>query len=196
MEAYGIYYFFEHSEGKHTLVLADGKSSHQPVPGLSSVPYNPVADAGRREQQYLETWSLGRRAQSGVFVLEDYGYKKPSANLLAQTQKPGGYAHDSMEMFDYTYSYVDTEGNDLVDKGVGEKFAKYRLEAAQIARPAPLVDGRRAVAISRRAGHARVTSGKRREHGIPDHPLHARIRGARPTVRAAAQVSAMSAITR
>ncbi len=131
MEAYGVYYFFEHSDGKHTLVLADAKSSHKPVPGLSSLAYNPVADAGRREKQYLETWSLGRRAQSGVFVLEDYGYKKPSANLLAQTENTGGYAHDSMEMFDYHYGYVDTEGKDLVDKGVGEKFTKFRVEAAQ-----------------------------------------------------------------
>ena len=131
MEEYGVYYFFEHSDGKHTLVLADAKSSHQQIPGLSSLPYNPVAKAGRREKQYLETWSLGRRAQSGVFVLKDYGYKKPSADLLAQSQNPGGYAHDFMEMFDYTYSYVDTEGKDLVDKGVGEKLAKYRLEAAQ-----------------------------------------------------------------
>ena len=131
MEEYGVYYFFEHSDSKHTLVLADGKSSHNEVPGLSSLPYNPIADAGRKEQQYLDTWSLGRRAQSGKFTLEDYGYKKPSANLLAQSQKPGGYAHDSMEMFDYTYSYVDTEGNDLVDQGVGEKIAKYRVEGAQ-----------------------------------------------------------------
>ena len=36
MEQYGIYYFFEHSDGKHTLVLADAKSSHKTVPGLSS----------------------------------------------------------------------------------------------------------------------------------------------------------------
>jgi type VI secretion system secreted protein VgrG len=131
MEAYGIYYFFEHADGKHTLVLADAKSSHQQVPGLPSLPYNPTVEGGRREEQSLETWSLGRRAQSGVFVLEDYGYKKPSANLLAQTQNPGGYGHDSMEMFDYHYGYVDTEGKDLVDKDVGDKFTKYRLEAAQ-----------------------------------------------------------------
>ena len=131
MEEYGVYYFFEHSDGKHTLVLADAKTSHQPAPGLSSVPYNPLEESGRREEQYLESWSLGRRAQTGVFVLEDYGYKKPSANLLAQSQKPGGYAHDSMEMFDYPYSYVDTEGNDLVDPSVGDNFAKYRVEAAQ-----------------------------------------------------------------
>jgi type VI secretion system secreted protein VgrG len=131
MEAYGIYYFFEHADGKHTLVLADAKSSHQQVPGLSSLPYDPITDGGRREQQYLDTWSLGRRAQSGVFVLEDYGYKKPSSNLLAQTQNHGGYEHDSMEMFDYHYGYVDTEGNNLVDKDVGDKFTKYKIEAAQ-----------------------------------------------------------------
>ena len=114
MEEYGIYYFFEHSDGKHTLVLADAKSSHQPVPGLASVAlHSDRRTRGRREMQYLETWSRGRRAQSGVFVLNDYGYKKPPANLLAHSQKPGGYQHDSMEMFDYPYSYVDTEKNDL-----------------------------------------------------------------------------------
>src|SRR5271166_5113371 len=119
MEEYGIYYFFEHSDGKHVLVLADGKPSHQPVPGLNALPYIGVEAGGRNELQHVETWSRGRRVQSGVFVLEDYGYKKPSANLLATSQKPGGYAHDSMEIFDYPYSYVDTEGNDLVERDVG-----------------------------------------------------------------------------
>jgi len=35
MEHEGIYYYFEHTASKHTLVLADSKSSHQPVPGLA-----------------------------------------------------------------------------------------------------------------------------------------------------------------
>ena len=131
MEEYGVYYFFEHSDGRHTLVLADAKSSHQPVPDLSSLAYRPLEDAGRREQQFVDTWSLARAAQSGQYTLEDYGYKKPSANLLAQDQKPGGYARDSMEVFDYPYGYVDTEANQLIEQNVGEKFAKYRLEALQ-----------------------------------------------------------------
>jgi type VI secretion system secreted protein VgrG len=131
MEQYGVYYFFEHSDGKHELVLADAKSGHKPVPNLATLPYNPTREGGRRAIQHIETWSLGRRAQSGHYTLEDYGYKKPSANLLAQTQNPGGYAHDSMEMFDYTYSYVDKEANDLIVQGVGENITKYRLEAVQ-----------------------------------------------------------------
>ena len=32
MEQYGIFYFFEHENGKHTLVLADSESAHQPCP--------------------------------------------------------------------------------------------------------------------------------------------------------------------
>ena len=94
MEEYGVYYFFEHSDGKHTLVLADGKSSHKPIPSLASLPFIPTAEGGRHETQHVETWSRGRVAQTGAYVLEDYGYKKPSANLLAHSQKPGGYAHE------------------------------------------------------------------------------------------------------
>ena len=35
MEECGIYYFFEHEAGKHTMVLADAKSSHDSIPGYS-----------------------------------------------------------------------------------------------------------------------------------------------------------------
>ena len=46
MEEYGIYYFFEHSDGKHVLVLADGKSSHKPVSGLESLPFSHLSKQG------------------------------------------------------------------------------------------------------------------------------------------------------
>ena len=36
MEEYGIFYFFKHEEGKHTLVLADDPSAHQDCPGQSN----------------------------------------------------------------------------------------------------------------------------------------------------------------
>ena len=76
-----------------------------------------------------------------------------------------------MEMFDYHYGYVDTEGKDLVDKDVGDKFAKYRLEAAQS------LDKRRSSmggAPSLFPGGLitlETASGKRRERGISHHPL-------------------------
>ena len=38
MEQEGIYYYFKHQDGKHTLVLADSYSSHGPCPGLRRGP--------------------------------------------------------------------------------------------------------------------------------------------------------------
>jgi type VI secretion system secreted protein VgrG len=123
MEQYGIYYFFEYSDGTHTLVLADMKASHKPVPDLQSVPFVSVSEAGRRELQHLEVWSRGRSVESGVFKLNDYDYNKPPKNLLANSEKPGGYAHDSMEMYDYIGEYSELD--------IGNKLAQVEAEAAQ-----------------------------------------------------------------
>src|SRR3712207_7809583 len=37
LEEEGIYYFFEHSSAKHTLVLADAETTPQPAPGAATV---------------------------------------------------------------------------------------------------------------------------------------------------------------
>jgi type VI secretion system secreted protein VgrG len=123
MEEYGIYYFFEHSQGKHTLVLADAKSSHKPVDGLSSVEFLPGTDDTRRDVQNLQSWSAIRDVETGRYVLNDYDYNKPTANLLAETEQSGGYAHDSMEMFDYPGRYDN--------QGEGKTLAKVRLDTDQ-----------------------------------------------------------------
>ena len=123
MEQYGIYYFFEYADGKHTLVLADMKASHEPAPGLSEVPFIPGAEAGRREAQHIENWQRGRSVESGSFKLNEYDYNKPGANLLVSSDKPGGYAHDSMEMYDYPGEYAERD--------VGENLVKVECEAAQ-----------------------------------------------------------------
>ena len=129
MEEYGIYYFFEHEKGdggsptKHTLVLADSKSSHGPTPGLASAPYLPLTGLVRRDKQQFDEWSTYRGFQSGSFVLNDYDYEKPDANLIANADHSGGYAHGTMEIYDYPGRYDD--------QGEGQTLAKVRLEADQ-----------------------------------------------------------------
>jgi type VI secretion system secreted protein VgrG len=129
MEEYGIYYFFEYekkdgaSPTKHTLVLADAKSCHKPIPGLSSVAFLPATGDVRRDSQQFDDWATYRGFQSGRFVLNDYDYEKPGANLLADAEQSGGYAHGSMEMYDYPGDYDD--------QGEGKTLAKVRLDADQ-----------------------------------------------------------------
>src|SRR5206468_3164569 len=39
MEREGIYYFFDHEEDVHTLVMADDASAHEPYPGYETLTY-------------------------------------------------------------------------------------------------------------------------------------------------------------
>src|SRR5215471_10572694 len=53
MEHYGIYYFFEPSDGKHTLVMADSRSSHKPIADLPKVRFNTSPAAYDDKEQSL-----------------------------------------------------------------------------------------------------------------------------------------------
>ncbi len=44
MEQEGIHYYFKHAKGSHTLVLADGDSSHPTFPGYADMSFH---QAGR-----------------------------------------------------------------------------------------------------------------------------------------------------
>ncbi len=123
MERYGIYYFFEHSKDKHEMVLADGRSSHQPVKGLASVPIRHANGNTFRDEQYLSGWKPTRRFETGKVSLNDYDYLKPNAQLLAESSQPGGYTKGDLELYDYHADYDE--------RGKGEKFAKIRLESMQ-----------------------------------------------------------------
>ena len=57
LEEEGIYYFFDHEDGKHTLVLADTPSAHDAVPGAASVRFMQQ----QRPRPRKRTWSPGSR---------------------------------------------------------------------------------------------------------------------------------------
>ena len=122
MEEFGIYYFFRHEDGDHTLVLADAKSSHAPLPGGGKIPFRQV-EASRRREAHISHWTPGRRFNTGRMVLNDYDYMKPSASLLSESEAASGYQNSKLETFDYPGRYVE--------KSDGENYAKIRLEAEQ-----------------------------------------------------------------
>ena len=123
MEQHGIYYFFEHSKDKHTLVLADGKSSHGPVPGHAKLPFIKDERQARRDQDHVFRWSPERRFRSGKFELNDYDYLQPNANLISDSQGTAGYNKSDMEIYDYPGKFKE--------KNDGETYAKIRLQAEQ-----------------------------------------------------------------
>jgi len=123
MEHFGIYYFFEPSDGKHLLVLADSRSSHKPIPELSTVPYYPLVDKNLHTEQHLNEWTWERRFRTGKVHFNDYDYLQPKKDLKAPKEASEKYRHSKLEIYDFPGRYDD--------KGKGEKFAQIRLEAEQ-----------------------------------------------------------------
>ena len=123
MEKEGIYYFFRHDGGKHTLILADSKSSHQPVPGRTKTPFIPLAGDDRRIQEHIYEWVSERRFRTGKVELNDYNYLKPNAQMLSDAKASEKYTRSDLELYDYPGKYKE--------RSIGERYAKIQLESEQ-----------------------------------------------------------------
>jgi type VI secretion system secreted protein VgrG len=120
MEQNGIFYFFQHEKGKHTMVIADSSSIHEPCPGQESAGYN-LMGGGLETDDVVNTWNIEQELRTGKYTLTDYNFKTPSASLLATEStiySVGGNA--SFEIFDYPGEYTT--------RGDGSAFAKLRMQ--------------------------------------------------------------------
>ena len=120
MEQNGIFYFFKHEMGKHTMVIADSPSIHESCPGQESAGYN-LATGGLDDGDVINSWSIEQELKSGKYTLTDYNFKTPSTSLLASEptiDTIGGNAN--FELFDYPGEYTT--------RGDGTTFTKLRMQ--------------------------------------------------------------------
>jgi len=66
MEQEGIYYYFQHENGKHTLILSDEVGAHQTIPGYENVPFYPPDDTAVHQEEHLFDWSVSKQIASGT----------------------------------------------------------------------------------------------------------------------------------
>jgi type VI secretion system secreted protein VgrG len=123
MEQEGMYYYFKHEDGKHTLVLSDSISAHETVPGYEEVPYYPPEESERRERDHISDWSLNQIIQPGVYALNDYDFKKPKANLEVKSSVSREHDQAEFEIYDYPGEYKES--------GDGEGYVRARIEELQ-----------------------------------------------------------------
>jgi type VI secretion system secreted protein VgrG len=123
MEQHGIYYFFEHTSDKHTMTLANAKSSHKAVPGHESTPFIALAGDDRRDREHIYHWSSERRFRTGKVEFNDYDFKQPGKKLLVDSKASERYTKSDLKFYDHPGKYTERD--------VGEKYTKYQLEAEQ-----------------------------------------------------------------
>jgi type VI secretion system secreted protein VgrG len=123
MEQEGFYYFFEHDEGKHTLILADSYSAHATVSGYEEVPYFPPDDTAASVREHLHEWTIAQEVRPGAFANTAFDFTAPRKNLLANRSNPKGHDLADFEVFDYPGDYTDNAD--------GDTYARIRLEETQ-----------------------------------------------------------------
>jgi type VI secretion system secreted protein VgrG len=135
LEQEGIYYFFEHTEQKHTMVLVDDSASHKEIGGYASVPYYPPSlPETRRVRDHLTSWTHVRTVQPGSYATTDFDFKKPATSLLKSHSIQRSHASASFEIFDYPAELPakkDDDASALEDASESARIAKTRIEELQ-----------------------------------------------------------------
>jgi len=100
LEEEGIFWFFTHEDGKHTLVLADSNDAFPQIPNGPKVPYL-GQKIGDRELHGIRSGQQCLQAVSGTYKTTDYEFTTPTTSLYDQAEAvagprsiyehPGGY---------------------------------------------------------------------------------------------------------
>ena len=132
MEHAGIFYYFKHENGKHTMVVTDSGSAYQSVSGYSSIPYFPPGNIAAREQDHIYEWLTGHQVQSGAYEINDFDFESPSSDLTARSTKSQGHSYDSLEIYDYPGKYTETGvGTARTDIRIEELHTQYAMVQGQ-----------------------------------------------------------------
>lgn len=120
MEEEGIYYFFEHKDGKHMLIIANTPQSHADCPSKSSIPFYAGYMGGNEDFiTTISAWKTNHKYQTGKVSLWDFNFQLPTNKLdLSQTSTFNLADNQQLELYDFPSGYgrkydgIDASGGD------------------------------------------------------------------------------------
>jgi type VI secretion system secreted protein VgrG len=126
MEQEGIFYFFKHEQGKHTLVVGDSTASFKPCPGQARANLlAQVSPANTLKGDFVSDWQFAQSLRPNTFTLRDYHFEMPD---------------DSLEVVEVTESSADRGIYDYPGEYAqrfnkpGQKAERVRDEGATVVR--------------------------------------------------------------
>jgi type VI secretion system secreted protein VgrG len=128
MEQFGIWYYFEHANGTHTMVLADDPSAIAACTNAASVEYLELApDKSWLQDVRVQSAALLQSVATAKFQSTDFNFITPSTSLTSKAAGSTG----TMQVYDYPGLYQA--------KGDGDSIASLRLQ--EFAAPMKLLAG-------------------------------------------------------
>ncbi len=126
MEEEGIFYYFEHTETKHTMILGDDADAHKPCPDVEEISFG-AAPGSRQYEDTITGCTIEEQLVTGKYATDDYNFETPTTQLFAKADGNKG----KRRVYDYPGRYDK--------KNRGEDIAKLRLEAFEV--PVKLLRG-------------------------------------------------------
>ncbi|MGI8542100.1 MAG: type VI secretion system Vgr family protein, partial [Aridibacter sp.] len=107
LEEEGIYFYFEHSDTSHKMIIADTPESHQDAPTKNTITYIIKLDTEEKFVPRINNLWADYKLQTGKVAYRDYHFQTPTNRL--ETQQPSFYPvanNQNMEIYDYPGGYA------------------------------------------------------------------------------------------
>jgi type VI secretion system secreted protein VgrG len=132
MEEEGIYYYFEHGDGKHTLKLVDADLAHKKLEGKDTIAYHLPGRALHGDEEYIQVFRQAQRIQPGLVSTLSYDFVKPKADLGVKAQHVEKHESADYEVYDFAGDYVQADNGDhLARVRVEELHSEFELAEAE-----------------------------------------------------------------
>jgi type VI secretion system secreted protein VgrG len=120
MEEEGIYYYFQHSDGSHKMIVANTPQSHRSCPGKSRLPFALEYNQQDDFIGAIKTWLVDYKLQSGKITFWDNNFQLPKNKLDAE--QPSRFnvgGNQALEIYESSAGYA--RKYDGIDKSGGER---------------------------------------------------------------------------
>ncbi|MEY4766815.1 MAG: hypothetical protein RI907_3488 [Pseudomonadota bacterium] len=127
LEHEGIYWHIAHEQGKHTLVLMDSTSGHDPVAGEADIRHVENTGTSAPGEQYLTDWRYDEEIQTEKVALTSYDFERPSTSLLTDVNVSRSHPEAGAERFDFQGDYLKTaDGKQLAEDLLDAEQTRYQ----------------------------------------------------------------------
>jgi type VI secretion system secreted protein VgrG len=120
LEDAGIYYFFAHEDGKHTMILADHPAANEPCLTQESAGFKMTTGDYFGEEDQIASLKMVKEIQAGKYSLNDYNYQTPSTDLQVTSDTTYALGPDEREKYQYPGGYTR--------RNTGDSLATLRME--------------------------------------------------------------------
>jgi type VI secretion system secreted protein VgrG len=130
MEQEGIFYYFVHDKGKHTMWLVDALTVPDAVAGYSKIQFSPTGDRAMdlsKQHETIDSWGESSQVEPGAYAAKEFDFEEPGKPLLSTKPGPHPPSTADMEIFEYPGHYIETpDRNDYVQRRLDEQQLDYQ----------------------------------------------------------------------